>query len=55
MEILITLKNTKLTSDMKKVTTARSDYLAYFYLPHDSVQCIYEEWDIPINVHRHSI
>ena len=37
---------------MKKVTTANGGYLAYFYPPHNSVQRIYDEWDIPINVHR---
>ena len=38
---------------MKKVPTARGDYLVgIFYPPHNSVQHIYEEWDLPINVHR---
>ena len=25
---------------------------AHFTHPHNSVQRIYEEWDVPINVHR---
>ena len=35
---------------MKKVITASGDYLVYFH-PLTSVQHIYEEWDILINVH----
>ena len=27
----------------------------HIYPPHISVQCIYGEWDIPINVHRYGI
>ena len=37
---------------MKKVTATSGDYLVYFHPHHNSVQHIYEEWDIPINSHR---
>ena len=37
---------------MKNVTTARDDYLAYFYTPHNSVQHIYEECNMPINIQK---
>ena len=38
---------------MMKVTTASGDYLVgIFPAPNNSVQCIHEEWDIAINVHR---
>ena len=37
---------------MKKETIASGDYLVYFHHPHNNVQRIYEECDIPINVHK---
>ena len=38
---------------MKKVTTANGDYMVSIFSPfHNSVQHIYEEWDIPINFRR---
>ena len=38
---------------MKKVTAASGDYfVSIFSHLHNSVQHIYKEWDIPINVHR---
>ena len=41
---------------MKKVPTASGDYLvSIFTPPHNSVQHIYEERHIHINVHRYDI
>ena len=38
---------------MKKVTTASGDNLISKNIyPHNSVQRIYEEWNIPITVHQ---
>ena len=52
MEIFITLKNTILASGVKKVSAASGDYLVSIFFPLLTiVQHIYEEWDIPINVH----
>ena len=37
---------------MKKVPTASGDSsVNKNHLPHNSVERIYEEWDIPINIH----
>ena len=38
---------------VKKVTVARSDLLDTInHPPHNRLQRIYQEWGIPINVHR---
>ena len=43
-------------SSVKKVPSARGDYLvSKITHPHNSVQSMYEEWDIPINVYRQDI
>ena len=45
-------KTTILANSVKKVPTASGDYLvSKNTLLHNSVQHIYEEWDIPITVH----
>ena len=52
MEIFITLNNTILANS-RKVRNASDDYLVSINHPalHNSVQYIYEEWDITITVH----
>ena len=37
---------------MKKVPTASGDLVSKNTHSHNSVQHIYEEWDIPINIHQ---
>ena len=52
MEIFIALTKYN-TCQRHKVTAANGNYLLSMFPPrHNSVQHIYEEWDIPINVHR---
>ena len=53
MEVFITLTKYNICQRREEgkpllLVTTESAY----YLPHNSVQCIYEEWDVPINVHR---
>ena len=37
---------------MKKVPTVSGNYLVSILTPpHNNIQCIYEEWDVPITVH----
>ena len=43
-------QNTILAIGVKNVTPANSEYLVSIFIPPHSVQRIYEEWDIPINV-----
>ena len=51
MEIFIALN--KIQFNVKKVPIASGGYLVSKNThPHNRVQRIYEEWDIPITVHR---
>ena len=53
MGIFITLNKYKTFQSVKKVPTVSGDYfVSKITHPHNSVQGIYEEWDIPITTHR---
>ena len=57
MEIFITLTkyNTRQQHEEGKPLLVVYYLISLYYTPHNSVPHIYEEWYIPINVHRYGI